>query len=154
MVPKRSLGGQHLGGSSAHNRREVLKKDKKAEKLAIKIAAAEKRHAQNFEALNKWIAEMRPFCKLYVQELRKERPTVHDIVQAVAISRWYKGKVTKALKGCKGHSLSKKERELVNERFEIPLMHALMHAPEFRGNKKTIEAQIAKAISKFNQELG
>jgi len=156
-MPKGSVGGYHLGGSGAHNKREQLKHDKKAVKLATKLGAkaraSQLRHAENFKALNEWIKETKPFCVLFIKELRKERPTIKDIVQAVAISRWYKKKVTKSLKGCKGHTLGKEELELVNERFEFPLVHSLMHASEFRGNKKLIEAEITKAVTKFNQEM-
>ena len=151
-MPKGSVGGYHLGGNSAHNKRGQLKNPKKAEKLAAKAQAAEQRHELHFAELQSWIKETRPFCLELIRDLRK-KVSAKNAIDAFAISKWYKQKVSKALKGCGKHKLSENMHKVLGKRGTIVLMGILMRTPRFRVNKKLIEVEIAKAVTKFNQEM-
>ncbi|MBT4870309.1 MAG: hypothetical protein HON47_01950 [Candidatus Diapherotrites archaeon] len=152
-MPKGLVGGCHLGGSSAHNRREQLKHAKKVAKLAAKHAAAEQRHEAHFMELQSWIKETRPFCLELIRDLRRKKGSVQSTIDALAISKWYEQKVAKTLKGCGKNKLSKNSHKVIGKRGNIVLMDILMRASKFRANKKLIEKEVTKAISKFNSEM-
>ena len=152
-MPKGSVGEYHLGGIGAHNKREQLKHDKKVEKLTVKVQAAEQRHELHFAELQSWIKETRPFCLELIRDLRKNAST-QNAINAFAISKWYEQKVSKTLKGCGKYKLSENANRVLGKRGNIVLMNVLMRASEFRANKKLIEAEITKAMNKFNQEMG
>ena len=152
-MSKGLIGGFHAGGSSAHSRRERLKHDKKANKLAAKHEAAEKRHKLHFAELQNWIKETKPFCLELIRDLRRKKNSTQNAIDAVAISKWYEQKISKALNGCGKYKLPKNANRVLGKRGNIVLMDILMRAPEFRANKKLIETEITKAIAKFNFEM-
>ena len=151
-MPKGNIGEFALGGNSAHNKRELLKRNKQTLKLAAKCKAAEQRHKAHFLELQSWIKETRPFCLELIRDLRK-KVSAKNAIDAFAISKWYKQKVSKALKGCGKHKLSENMHKVLGKRGTIVLMGILMRTPRFRVNKKLIEVEIAKAVTKFNQEM-
>jgi len=152
-MPKGNIGEFALGGNSAHNKRELLKRNKQTLKLAAKCKAAEQRHKAHFLELQSWIKETRPFCLELIRDLRKKAST-QNAIDAFAISKWYEQKVSKTLKGCGKYKLSENANRVLGKRGNIVLMNVLMRASEFRANKKLIEAEITKAMNKFNQEMG
>ena len=151
-MPKGNVGGHPRGGTSGHNQREASRRDKKANTLAVKHRVAEQRHEAHFVELQSWIKETRPFCLELIRDLRKKVST-QNAIDAFAISKWYKQKVSKALKGCGKHKLSENMHKVLGKRGTIVLMGILMRTPRFRVNKKLIEVEIAKAVTKFNQEM-